>query len=723
MATLITDENKIITDFPTVAVEYKNSLDDVAWLPVYNLYCNKLTRNVNAYDEAELVYNFGELRQPGTSSFLSYAPLNILGKFIRVTIPQVAPLLTLRWVGFVVGSAKQRSAAEGANPAARKLTGTEQSIRAVGLEYFLDRVQIDSSIVFPDTRIYRAIPFNGGKGLGYDVDAKTRGNRSADDNLDNSYTFLPSNESGQLWTCGQIVNYLLQYFQPRDKDSENSPTRYVFDADDLLDGVLNGIAPTLNPDGMTVFEAINKLLSPQRGFVWWLEFDELEEDGHQARIRVETLTSSEITLPTAGTVPANRDQQSLDFDRQRDVEDVVIADNGSRIYHQIIVRGARMTSTCTLGNLSYGGEVNEIGTDWTDAIKTEYENAASSTAGYDDLDESEKAKRNDAYRQSERLARVFSYFRLKTNWDGKSGDGGGGPRDWTFPELSSTGSVLGGLPFSVNGIRILNHTRMKRGWDYESMSEIGEITPAGTEVEYMPSFVIFKVSTGDDDNDKYQFADKMNDSDYAEGEPVSDKISTSYSLRMQQTTPGFILHATGAQHACALNHWGEEAAATDTDPQVDYATLRLTATLEADSYCEGRYPEDAALPENAPLQKLLLYVGDEYRLDFLPENTVVDLENGEPILTDGGVLRDDRKHCADIARAAYEWYRLDRHAITVSFRQVRNLFRLGMYITTIGEGSVVENVHTVVSSINYDLQRGTMTIQTNDKDLDLVRVV
>jgi hypothetical protein len=727
MPTIVTDDGQVVSDFKLATVQTKTKLDDQdeQWANVPFVWCDTLKRAVNAYDEADLTRFIGDMVQPGSDHFDDYQPLDLLGKFVKITIPQDEedpPVEPIEWVGFVVGTAKERSAVKPGAPD-NKLTGKTQSLKAVGLEYFLDRVQIDRSFVYEDERILRVIPFNGGQGVALDADTRTRANRSADVNDDEVYTFVPASETGQLWTSTQIIKYLLNYFSPVNSADEPAPVPFELEADDEV--LLDGIAPTLNPDGMTLFQVLNKLLAPQRGYVWWLEFDDgAFADLRKARIRVETVATNTISLLSLGSIPANRDQQSLDFDGERDVDNVVVAEMGSRIYHQIVCRGARMTCTGTLGNVN-SASIHELISDWQiepEDFEAEYLHAAADTTAYDVLNEAEQKDRNDAYRQAERFYRVFSAFRIDPDWDGMSGDGADGERHIMFAELSDNGSVVGGLNFSPNGLRILNHTRLKRGWDYEIGSSPVETTPQGTEAEYMPLFAIFKVSTPDESaeveqHDKYQFAHALNDSEFSAGDPVSDNISVSYHLHAQQTAPGIILNAAGAQHACALNHW-DSAEPTNTAPQVDYETLRLTCTLEADTYCEARYPIDADLPANVPLQKLLLYVGDEYRLDFLAQNSVVDLRNGEPVLTSGAVLRDDRKRLADIAKTAYEWYKLDRRPLTVKFRNLRNLWRLGMLITTIGSGSTQENVNTVVSIITYDTNHGNITIETHDAALD-----
>jgi len=722
MPTLSTDHGQLITEFRAATVEIKQSLDDAVWTATTFLYCDKLTLAVNAYDEAELSRELGDMLHFGTDFYAQYSPLALLGRYVRITIhpDEDTADSDIVWVGFIIGTAKQRSAVKGEGMA-QLLTGKKQVLRAVGMEYFLDRVQIYSAVVGEDTVIQRTLPFNGGKGVSLDADTRTRANRSDATNGDGSYTFAASGETGELWKLGEIVDYLTAYYTTRTTADVTAPAPFRLNAGDAFANVLAGIAPTLDPDGMTVFQVLSKLLSPQRGFVWWLEYVEGAGPPGVCEIRVETLAASAITLPSTGTVPANRDQQTLDFDTERDVEDVIMAEAGSRVYHQIIARGARMTST---GTLAVAGDGAELIVDWQSVIEDGYKAASSSEAGYAALTTAQKKTRNDAFQKAERFYRVYSAFRLDPAWDGKSGDGGDGDRNWTFPVLSNTGSVLGTLEYAIEGLRLLNLTRLKRGWNYQDTSDIEETQPTGSEAEYMPTFAILQVAEAESASvpEKYQFVEKMSEHDFAAGGLVSDKISTSYNLRMQQTVPGVLLDSDGVQHAAALNHW-TAAEPTGTDPQVDYATLRVTTTIEADSYAEGKFPADVDLPAGVPLQKLVLYAGDEYRLDFLAANTIVDLRNGEPVLTNGGVLRDNRPHLNDIARVAYEWYQQDRLPVTMTFRQVRNLFRLGMLITTIGSSVTQETVNSVVSMITYDLTNGSMTIKTNDEDLDLTRVV
>jgi hypothetical protein len=717
---LDTSPQELVYDFPIATVEVKDNLSDATWTTLSHFYCDKLTLAVNAYDEALISYELGDTMQPGTAAFADYQPVGLLGKYVRLTIPQTAPRTNLVWAGFVVATANQRSAVKAVG-VDKKLTGRTQVVRAVGLEYFLDRVQIDGAKIYnPDSpptyapvSIFRSIPFNGGKGVALDADTSTRANCNPDGTAQDGVTifdFVSHGEAPELWTLTRVINYLLFYFSTKNAAGTRVPARFIVDGDTHFDGVLDGISPTLDPDGMTVFQCLNRLLSPQRGFVWWTRYDESAPGDPVVRIHADSISASAISLPSLGTIPANRDQEQLDLESQRDIADMVVAESGSRIYHQAIARGSRMTSTVSFGL------TDELIIDWHDDIETEYD-AGSTAVGA-------TAEMHDAFRSAERFYRVYNAIRINPAWDGKSGDGLAAARDWSFPVLSDSGSVVSSLPFNVDGLKILNNTRLKRGWDYEDTSTIEVTTPDGTEAEYMPAMAIVKVATGTSGGpDRYQKVERLSQVEF-DGEwlPVGD-VQHSYHLLIQQTTPGILLRpSNGINHGMALNHWAG-AAETLHPPEVDYETLRLTCTLEADAYCESKYPEDVDLPAGVPLQKLVIYAGKEYRLDFLAENTVVDLAEGVPILTNGGVLRDDRKQLQDVARVAHQWYQVDRFPITVTFRQVMNVVRLGMLITSVGSGTPQVNVNTVVSTIEFDFLQGTTTVKTHDEGLDFTAIV
>lgn len=732
---LVTDPAMIVTDFPRQSValiDYLGAPED--WLVQPHLYCDRLTLAVNAIDEAVLSYEIGAgVVQPGAASFGDYQPLAAQGKFVRITINS-SPLI--EWVGYVLSQEVLREGVKSVG-GVNKLVGQQQRLHCVGLEWFLDRKQIDSAIVEvgPDTldyvRIHRPLVFNGGPIGTIDPTSSTRANRSTQINVDGQYVFSDEFQTADLWDGDDIVAHLLTYHTPRNAAGDPAPAPFRLHTGDSAAGFLDGFFPTLTSENKTVFALLNEICRPQRGLVWWTEYSEAPDPAID--IRVQSLAAAAVSLPSGGTLPGNTNQETLDFDGELDVRSVQLKQLGMRDYDQVVCRGARQTSTFTVGvtdqtltiDWSQDGAPSAVGSE------PKYKAGTKDQAGYADLSATKKAEANDAFRLSNAFDRVFTAYRIPVNWNGKSGDGATSPRNWALPVLSPNGSVTDGLPIHVQGLRLLNTLRLKRGWNYANPVNPQPNTPDDTLADLAPPFAFVQVKQNPN---RWQFVDKLDESEFGEGRPLTEedeeqseeepaarpRITTTFHLAMQPGVPGIRLIAhNGMPHALALNHW-QSAEPTQHEPEVDYATLRATVCCEADQFCEGIWPE-SGLPANKPLNVLVIDFGEAYRLDFLPAHTVVELANGGPITSGptGAVLRDDRKYLSDMARLAYTWYELGRQQLSVVFRQVRPLFELGMLITAIGEGSTQENVNTVVSSITYDMLDGTVRVDTEDDTLDV----
>ena len=691
--------------------------DPDGWDLVPFLWCDELKLACNAYSMAKLHYEIGHVMQPGDTTFDVYAPLDLRGKYVKVLVEQDDALADLVWVGYVLTDQIQRDGVK-TEAGVNKFQGQQQQLQAVGLEWFLDRKQIQSSYVERAdsfVEIQRALVFNGGTSDTIDMKAAHRGNRATSTNSDSLYFFSDDPTTEDKWTAADIVAHLLLYQAPLDSDDNLAPCPYAINPDDAA--YLDGFHPTIASERQTIFQLLNKIISPQRGLCWWLEFDQ-ESSPPTALVRVASQAIGDIGLSGDGNIlPANANQIALNFDSELDVKSVEVTNQGKRNYHKVTCRGARQTCTFTVGIID-----ETLTNDWTDEAEQAYKDAAKDSDGYDALTFAKKADRNDAARHSDLLARVYSYFKIPSDWDGKSGDGDTAAKAYAIANISTTGSVTGGVPLTTQGLRLLNRTRLKLGVDYTSPSTPVDNTPEGRLEEFIPPFAILQVES---EPDRYQYCDKMQKSKFhAGGTAVSTSISTPYQLRMQSHAPGFIVNAGGdVQHTIAKDKFDGTNGGVDepskVKTEVRWESLRATVCAEADFYAFGQSSVDP-LPAGVPIEELVIDMGDDYRLDFIAANTIVDLKDGIPILADSAaILRDDRETLSDVARIAFQWYREDRQQLTVEFRQQRNLFSLGQLITTIGEGTTQSTINTVISVITYKFDRsGTMTIQTMDDTLD-----
>ncbi len=716
-----TDPGQTLTTFPTQTVEISTDVTSGAWTLVPYLWCSKFKIAANAYDVANLRFEIGAgVLQPGARVFDDWQPLDIRGKFVRVTVELDEPIT---WVGYVLTQNLQRDGIK-SHSGENKFEGESQVFDAVGLEWFLDRRQVDSSIVYnstaADDRIMRALKFNGGESQTIDMKAAHRGNRSAVTGDEGLYVFSSDTTTDNKWTATQIVQYLLKFHTPIDSGDNAAPCEFSLHVDDTA--CLDAWTPTVACERKTVYQLLNEIISPNRGLVWWAEYNTTGVPS--VFIRVATMALSDLVLPGEGTFVANRNQITLNFDGELDVRRVGLKDLGYRNYHRVIARGARQTCTFTLGF-----DDGTLEADWKTETETAYQAGAVADGDYSGLTTLRQRQRNDAMRLTDLFARVYSYFKIKSSWDGKSGDGGSATHHYAFAELSPTGSVLGSQPFSVAGIRLLNRTRLKLGVDYTTPSAPVSNAPAGSLEEFLKPFAFIKVEhepaiDSNPDPNRWQYTEKLHEAKFGGGTKISNFIKTSYHLVMQEHSPGFKLVAAGApQHTIALNFFDDTAGAepSATKPELDYTDLRITLCAESDNYAEGLYETPTLPSPPVPIEELIIDLGDDYRLVFLAESTVVHLNKGIPVKASAAaVLRDDRAFLADIAGIAYQWYREDRQSLTVEFRQHKLLFGLGQLVTTIGDGTTQTTVNTVVSSITYDFSKnGGMTIETNDKTLDI----
>lgn len=760
MPPLETGPEALITAHQTHTVEIIDRLNDAAleWEPIeadgepQRLFCDMLTRRVNAYDTAQLSMEIGDgLMQPGDDHFADWQPPNIVGKFVRITISQAGLLnndVAIQnriWVGYILSpgmdrSAVKRGGTEGSpDPDQNKLTGAKIYFTCVGLEYFLDRKQVTSARVNSSidpfyVEIERPLIFNGDASVSYDSNTSRRGNRMEVDWLNltatgQMYLFSDGTDSPALWSITDAVRYLLLFHRPADKAGDAAPVDYVLQYKKPADGpdapddaaIIDGIFPTVNTENKTVMALLNELMKPERGLCWWLETPNTNPGAIVGTIRVASRTTEDITMPGGGELPMNANPQTLDFDRQVDVDDIELRDDRSRNYHQVKVRGARMTVTMTVGI-----QDDTLEPDWSTALENAYK------AGVDPLD----AAKNDNYRRDEKFLPVYAWFRIPADWDGTVGDGvggefGGEPKAPAIPSaFSPSGTPIGDpSPINPTGLRILNTTRLLVGYNYavdaSNPTPIHDI-PSSSTPDFVKPFAFFGYEPAGSGAVYIREADKLNKQLGPNGD-----LTTSYHLGVQQSVPGITLRAVeGWNHSMAGDRWTAATAATASavTPEIAFeegltftpALFGATVTIEADKYAEAVYPTDYDhVPDGAALEILTIDAGDKYRLDYLAPHTVLWIDHSDAggsaavLSGDGGVIRNDQNYLQDIARLAYDWYRVERQPLVLSFKNLRDVFDLGMLITTIGEGSTLENVNTVVSQIQFDLINNRMTITTD----------
>lgn len=677
---------------PTFTVSTKSTLAvATAWTVQPNLYCERVSRRVNGMDEALLTFQAGDnVRQIGSITMGTAAPLDLVGHFVKIEFTD-ATNGDFVWTGYLVEESDRR-----------ELTAP-QVFRAVGLEYFLDRTQIFSAVIDDGKIIGRSVPFNDPSAAGT-YNTRRRGNRTTGTPSSGVPEFAASEATRTEWTVADILKYLMEYYHPVDNIGATTPCTWR-PPSVIHEPYLRDYIVSFDPSGKTVYEILNALISPRRSLCWWLEYSEVSGVTGTATINIASLNQQSVTLPSGGgNLPANIAQFTLDYDDDPTVASQSIATSSKGNYKAIRCRGARITSTftATVGD--------EFTTDWTTASENLYDAAASLTTGYGALATEEQANRNDAWRRDETLYRVYCAYRIPSNWDGLA------DTNFVFPDNLGNGFGTKNLTFHANWLRILPRTLLARGTDYETIASLTEATPDDSGDDLTPPFAIVEVATSPS---KYQYCDKLSTADFEDGTAVEERFTASYALATQQDCPGILLRpSNGLNHMLAKNHFAG-AEPTTAEPELDYDDLQFTVSVEADHHCEAVYP---TVVQSGAYEELLIDVGDNYRLDYLVPGTVVRLDNGSLVTTDGGIIRDDRPQLRDIARFAYEWYREEKKTLSVTWRQMATWFELGYMLTDVGN-TAPSSLDTVVAEISYDFSQMTTSIRTLGDQLNVQEVI
>ena len=588
-----------------------------------------------------------------------------------------------------------------------------ETYTAFGLTWFLDNgkpiTQTKVKYVGGTHTIERAIPFNGGT----DGSQVRRKNSVAWKNYDSTekcFTDRGVTAAPAAWTAAAAIGYILDNFFPRNAaGDELVPFVLADDADSFLNYEL----PLLDYDGLTPWQLITRLIDHKRGL---LLLTKVVDDEVQLVVRSQNATA--ITLPSGGTIPANPDLMSYNFDNAVNIRSAKVTSTLVRKYDQVICLGERAGSVFTVRP-----GVN-FEADWTNAQKTAYNAGASGLSGYSTLSTEDKAAANTDRRAADDLDRVFSWWRASNSWDGRSAtDPSGGSPPYAFPSIDADGTVNTSAGGNVQrgGLRVQDFLPLRAGVDYTS----GAITPDtdGTDdadADYLAPILLLKATAIRSSGDAgWVHGERLN----AGYDSESDKRQYKFSvdLQVREDSFGLIFKTQGAPQHFLCRDLFTAADGSDSVPTTESLTSTAwlaTVYVQQDQFCRAQYPKQADLPALDLIRPLVLRFERAF-LDYVVPGTVLGVKAGElQKSAAGGYVRDDRKRLEDMARLAYAWHGQTRRILSLSFKGLTTGFEVGHLITTIGSGSNVRDINTAITSVQYDLAGGSMSVQTQFAEMD-----
>jgi hypothetical protein len=658
------------------------------------------------HGSATLRYRYGNVIAPeiGSRAADDAAETIARGGFIAYYVKIVVPDLGI-WYGIIQDNSDTRHGLLGGS-----VPSGIETYQAFGLTWLLDQAKpvLKSKAKYSGGTwiIDRAIPFNGG------TDGRNDRKRVAWKNYDaTNKCFTDSSQAvaPTAWKASNAIEYLLANFGPKNKaGSVLVPFVLHADALDFLDYEL----PMIDYSGQTPWQIVCSLIDRKRGLILstTIVADEVV-------LVVNSQNATDITLPSGAVIPANNDQVSYDFDNAVNVMQASVSSTIVTRYDQVVVLGERCGSV-----FSVRPGVN-MDPNWTSTQETAYNTAASSLTGYSALSDEDKAAANLDRRAADDLAAVFSWWRTSKSWNARSDtDPTSGSAEYAFPKFDDDGvENLGAYAnVQIGGLRFADFIPLRFGVDYS-----GTVTPATDDsdeedADYLPPILLFKSdairASGGDAG--WIHCERMNAAISAD----SDKRPYEYSvdLSVREDVPGFALKVQGApQHYIAAELYDSNGSFEDIPAGVSFDSESWIATVYAqqDQYCRAQYPKDNDLPTLDLVRQLLITVAGSY-CDYVVPGTIVGVNAGQLVLTDGGFVRDDRERLNDLARMAYSWHGQTRKILQLSFRSVVSGFSIGQLITTIGSGGAVETINTAITSITYDLHGGATSLSTSFGELD-----
>lgn len=669
---------------------------------------------------ADLYYRYGPAVIPGIDgvNYLEKFTLPTLA-FVKIefdVIDSADPETTtiLKWYGIVgtivdsMGGSQVRVYDSDLDDHVYVAQGV-QELKAVAIEWLLDREYVDSSYFFKDSGVHTckfAPDFN--------LPMPNRSENKHSVNGQQCYIFGGTDS----WKLPDIVEYLLITQCPRSIDGMPIIKWDLEDATILPDWEL----PKISQQGYRLYPLLNQLIPRQRCLGFWFEMDATEETIH---LKPFTFTESAIEVTgTSNSIPANANQNDVDLTGDLTASGVVAVTDGFSKYDQVRVVGQRARHIFSVDIFNGCLERN-----WTSSNETAYKNGDSLAGDYPAVEEIAKRQRRDAFARAKLVdfPPYFVYRRLNVSddWDGTTHDG-----EDVFVE-SIDESNFTAKPFLLDALSWAPLPG-NANENYEDDVEERVI------LEDHP-FEMFMLDT---DNSKWTSGNSCRIVANLEGEDIEEHNNLfSVEIRPVRDDLAIDLFVHGQpQHVIdGVNYMDTHPLTHEPNigTQFDLSETVFTVAVWADYYCEARHPKSTyfVLDSDMLARVREIYVGQKYLLDALVKGTVVGVEPDGELITytdDTFYLNDDRDTLQKIAAMAFGWYGKDRRAVGFQTGYVSDVIGLGMMITNLIDSTAGNTeTNTVVTSYQISQSVGStdsgqvarIEYKTEHSDFDVISFI
>lgn len=663
-----------------------------------------------AMDRADFSYQFGNIQRETATSFSVYTPLDLRGYFIRIQILRVGDSEPQDfWTGVVVDEEAQIDAAD-------TLTG-DQTIRALGLAYLLDRQPIRGSYCLAESnqasnvtgstdtvKIGKTLTFNMPRRHGF-APVADRSAQKASQFLGNRSTlrgnagyFLHSRQ-GERWNNRDVCEYLLHYHGPTD-----GPLFVLAGADTSL----SQVETISDLEGQTVWGALNQLIDRRLGYGFYVRV----VSDSVAFIQIDTVTDTRLTFGTR-TLQSNANQVTFsvptDYPYTHLLDPVPFRTVATNEYDKIEVWG-ELVKVCFTADVQ-ADDTTSMAAGWTLATESAYLNGA----GGDDYEA------NDDVRSESQYENVYRRLVM--------------PPDWKFVDHNDVNVAIkcddNGWPDPITTAghvnvdkRFLSHLPFLEGYDYSTFPPTDN-NPTGTIPEYRKLMVIVNdralgfTPFMHTKTDKWHILDRVS-------QTIHDGMRDIHARPLDDTL-GVMLAAHPNHYMAGLSFDG--AKASWTRPEFYFYDTKATVFMESDERFKIVIDNPSAQEGSSgdtvfKTGRTKIIPVDGAELWYAVEGTIFDVQDGEPVPIDNSsiIMRHDIDRLQAYAAFAKAWYGKPRQAVELTVKQIGIYVPLMAMLVGIDTLYGREPVRTVVTGRFTDFREGVTTIQTGWGNADFAPV-
>lgn len=579
------------------------------WNEVPNLTCVECSWVAAPnFNSALLEWETGYVILPGDTSPTLFGTWTGRGQFIKI-VWECDDGDTLTWVGFVDSSSWPTEA-----------FGRQQLV-CYGLERSLALSPISSSAwidTVPSPAVVRR------SGMPYAFNVGPDGYRSESVVSGGSHVFAPLQDpqaTTHFWSTRQIVKYLLTHCLPTNNFGV-AAIPWELDQDTQLP---DWDFPTVETRNRTVWDILNELIAPtnQLGFT-------CGSDGTTCYLRAFTHLPTPAVYFTK-SIAANPNQHTVVFAPDA-LTTADLSDVGST-YDQIIVRGDRRKSICTLAMGT------ELEANWEFTEQVDYERAESLLGDYATWTVEERKSRNAAYRTTKQ-PRVFREFRLRKDWDF---------RVVGYVPLMTVLPVFPGPPsdnLTPRSVRMLEFLPIAVTQQWNGNVQQTWYWPIDSKSVELARFIPLM----EDPTDTQNLMNISTQLGMLSGKILSDLHNqSSYTINASVSDRVLSLAVEGApQHVIANNNFDPLPEDEATSGGLNLYTLKLTVMLEEDRFCEGIWPTTVSADV---VRRLVIDLGPKYEQIWIVPGTITGLDSvGNPQTSNGGWLVNDQNEINALAQ-------------------------------------------------------------------------